>query len=454
MTYPNDSDQNSQQFPNRPQFNGIPEQPRRYYPPQPPRFWQIVLKDMATVIVGIGFFCLCGFVLMISSLTVIGKTLMESVPSSTSLVQTTLRGSENCANKVAVLPIEGVIATDETGFLTEAIEEIKNDSRVRALVLRVNSPGGTISGSDYYLHLLKRLKAELEIPVVVSMGDIAASGGYYISTVADKIFAERSTMTGSIGVIMSMYNGAELCEKIGVKSNAITSGPMKNMGDFTKEPTPEETAIWQKCVNDSYEQFLSVIKEGRPWFRGEDGAPVIPKPQHKQVAGVKVKTIAAEEETPVEKAVEETPADTPAEEAPAEDAVAEAAASEETPAEAETAEEAASPSVQAAEEAPAPDVAAERDAALRKLADGRIYSAQDALDLHLVDEIGFLDDAIDAAIEAAGLVESDTEVVRYEEEEAFLDTLLQSYNKTEPLNKALDAVSTPRAYYICPRALP
>ena len=292
-----------------------------------------------------------------------------------------------------MLPIEGVIETDEYGFLREAIDCIADDERVRGVVLRINSPGGTIAGSDYYYTLLKDLKAELDVPIIASMGDVAASGGYYIATAADRIFAERSTLTGSIGVIVSMYDASELCEKVGVASTPVVSGPMKGMGDFMKKPTPEETAVWQALVDESYEQFLDVVRAGRPWYRGENS-----ENSENKLAGQNNE-------------------------------------------DGETGENA---------------VSEERDAELRRVADGRIYTAKQAKDLRLIDEIGFLDNAIDAAIEAAGLTQETAEVVRYEELESWTSALgLSALTKrSEPLEKALDSVATPRGYYILPRALP
>ena len=99
-------------------------------------------------------------------------------------------------------------------------------------------------------------------------------------------------------------------------------------------------------------------------------------------------------------------------------------------------------------------VADERDAQLRKLADGRIYSAQEAKDLHLIDEIGFLDEALDAAISEAGLDKSKTQIVRYEEEKGLFDSFTAVKSKSDPLTQALKTIGTPRGYYICPRALP
>ncbi len=326
-----------------------------------PRFWKIFLKDVFLVVLGVTLFC---FLFATFAAIVVSQVNFETDDLGFDSVY--VSGNESATRKIVVLPLEGEIATDPTGFFAKAIKNLEEDDELAAVVLRVDSPGGTISGSDYDLYLLKELKKKRNIPIIVSMGDLAASGGYYASTVGDKIFAERSTMTGSIGVIVPMYNAASLCEKLGVRSSAITSGPMKGMGDFMKEPTEEETAIWQGMVDESYEQFLSVIREGRPYYR-EEG----------------------------------------------------------------------------------------RDAELRKLADGRIYTATQALDLHLIDEIGFLDDAITAAINQAGLTTESCYVVRYEETEDLLTALgLGVKAKKEPLNKAIDAVSTPKGYYLCPRALP
>ena len=98
------------------------------------------------------------------------------------------------------------------------------------------------------------------------MGGVAASGGYYVSTVADKIFAERSTITGSIGVISMMMDASALCDKLGVRTNNIVSGKNKGMGDFTRPMSDEERAIWQGLIDEAYDQFLSVVREGRPAF--------------------------------------------------------------------------------------------------------------------------------------------------------------------------------------------
>ncbi|MBP3529714.1 MAG: signal peptide peptidase SppA [Thermoguttaceae bacterium] len=366
-----------------------PTRPPFPVPPRPLGFWPLFFKDVTVSVAGVATFCFLTFFLFFATIVGLAGALNDASESAL-VLEETISGDETAPGKIVVLPIEGVIETDEYGFLREAIDCIADDERVRGVVLRINSPGGTIAGSDYYYTLLKDLKAELDVPIIASMGDVAASGGYYIATAADQIFAERSTLTGSIGVIVSMYDASELCEKVGVASTPVVSGPMKGMGDFMKKPTPEETAVWQALVDESYEQFLDVVRAGRSWYRGEDSENTENKENGE--------------------------------------------------------------SSEIAETA----VAEERDAELRRVADGRIYTAKQAKDLRLIDEIGFLDDAIDAAIEAAGLTPETAEVVRYEELESWTSALgLSALTKrNEPLEKALDTVATPRGYYIIPRAFP
>lgn len=400
-----------------------PTPPFRVPPPRPIRFGQVVLKDLATTIAGVATFCFLSFFLVVVGIGACVAALGDGSTASL-VVEETLSGDERSAGKIVVLPIEGTIETDEYGFLREAIDLIADDDRVRGLVLRVNSPGGTISGSDYYYALVKDLKEELGIPVVASMGDVAASGGYYVATAADRIFAERSTLTGSIGVIVPMWNASELCEKIGVASSPIVSGPMKGMGDFMKKPTAEETAVWQALVDESYEQFLDVVRAGRPWYRGaeEQAAP------RRRVEGVSLKVFVEDSEPEPEPAAETL-----------ENAVVDAESNAES-----------------AKGSPDETTLAERERELRRVADGRVYTARQALELRLIDEIGFLDDAIDAAIEAAGLTAKTAQVVRFEEAESWSSALGLSAlaPSRRPLEKALDSVATPRGYYILPRALP
>ena len=178
-------------------------------------------------------------------------------------------GDRSADDKIAIITVEGMILTNEDGFIAKQIRKVTSDVKVKAVVLRVESPGGTMSGSDYYLHLLKKMKSKRRIPVIVSMGSIAASGGYYVSMVGDEIYAEPSTLTGSIGVIASLFNATELLDKIGIEATPVTSGPHKTMGSFTKPMSDEERALWQNLIDDNFGRFKEIIREGREAFAND-----------------------------------------------------------------------------------------------------------------------------------------------------------------------------------------
>jgi protease IV len=184
-------------------------------------------------------------------------------------------------DKVAIISIEGTILSGE-GFFKQQVDHARKDiedGNLKAIVLRVNSPGGTISGSDYMFHHLRKLTQDAKnakVPIVVSMGGVAASGGYYVSMCVgdtpDSIFAEPSTWTGSIGVIIPHYNVAELMEKWGIQEDAVASHRLKGMGSITRKMTSEERQILQQLVDDGFTQFKNVIKQGRPKFRQNPAA--------------------------------------------------------------------------------------------------------------------------------------------------------------------------------------
>jgi protease IV len=176
-------------------------------------------------------------------------------------------------DKVAVLPVVGQISSagsDALGAQTATPETLRNqlrqaerDDSVKAVVIEVNSPGGGVVASDRMRESIQEFKEETEKPVVVSMGDTAASGGYYIATVADEIVANENTLTGSLGVIFSYFNFAEAAEEYGIEQEIVKSGPYKDIGSPTREPTEEELQILQAYVNDAYDSFVRVIVEGR-----------------------------------------------------------------------------------------------------------------------------------------------------------------------------------------------
>jgi len=239
---------------------------------------------------------------------------------------------------VAVIRIEGVIVSGKEPDLAlttsgnaysesiiERLERADSDPAVKAIVLRVNSPGGGIVATDEIYTALKKL----EKPVVASMGEMAASGGYYVSCAAGEIIANPATLTGSIGVISTVPNFEELLDKIGIEMLVIKSGTMKDELSPYREPTEEEIALWQAITDEAYEQFLGVVVEER----------------------------------------------------------------ELDPEEA------------------------------REMADGRVYTGQQALDLGLVDRLGNLPDAIELAAELGG-IEGEPRVIEYQRTPSLMEMLL------------------------------
>src|SRR5829696_3016711 len=251
------------------------------------------------------------------------------------------------ASRIAVVPVEGTIAsadntvggiqptTTPEGF-ADALRQAGQDASVRAVVLEVNSPGGGVTASDEMHQSILDFKRNTGKPVAVSMGDTAASGGYYISTAADRIVANETTLTGSLGVFIPLLNFREAAEKYGVTQEYIKSGKFKTMGSSWKDLTPEERKIFQSIVNEEYDRFVQVIVEGR-------GLP---------------------------------------------------------------------------------------EERVREIADGRIYSGEQAKELGLVDSFGSLDEAAEISRNLANVEEAT--VVRYVESPTFFETLMARFAPQEP----------------------
>ena len=177
-------------------------------------------------------------------------------------------------DKVAVIPVQGAIASADSSLggaqptvtpegLADALAQAADDDGVQAVVLEVNSPGGGVTASDEMHQSIVDFKKNTGKPVVVSMGDTAASGGYYISTAADEIVANETTLTGSLGVIFQLNNFEELADKYGYKQVVIKSGEFKDIGNSFRQITPEEREIFQSLVDESYAEFVDVISSGR-----------------------------------------------------------------------------------------------------------------------------------------------------------------------------------------------
>lgn len=272
--------------------------------------------------------------------------------------------SKLAADKVAVVSVTGAILGGD-GFVRAQLDKVEEDEAVKAIVLRVDSPGGTVSGSDEIHHRITKLIEKRDLPMVVSMGGIAASGGYYVAMANrgkdDVIFAEPATLTGSIGVIIPHFDISQALRKYDIRDDSIASGPLKEMLSVSKDRTPElaekERKLIQELVDDMFRRFKEIVKTGRPKLD---------------------------------------------------------------------------------------------DAAVDGVATGQIFTARQALDAGLVDRIGFLEDAIDRAVELAGLNAEKARVVKYSKPKGLLDEVLGGASPTGRVDLAAIAeLTTPRGWYLC-----
>ena len=179
--------------------------------------------------------------------------------------------SRPAADKVVVIPLSGTITTGDSSLLSSStitpglvknyLSRVEKDKAVKAIVFRIESPGGEIEPCQEILLEIEKVKETM--PIVVSMGGTAASGGYYISTQANKIVALPTTQTGSIGVISAVINIKELLDKLGIQIETFTGGKYKDMYWGFRELIPEEKEIMKQMVDEYYEQFIDVVAEGR-----------------------------------------------------------------------------------------------------------------------------------------------------------------------------------------------
>jgi len=177
-------------------------------------------------------------------------------------------------DKVLLIDISGTLTTiapdglfpepSLPARLKQELTKAAADDDIKALVLRINTPGGTVTSSDILYHELLEFKEKRQVPIIASIMDIGASGGYYVAMAADQIFAHPSTITGSIGVIMLTMNSQGLLEKVGIQPEAIVSGPKKSMGSPFRPMNEEERKIFQDVIDRLYARFLTVVEQGRP----------------------------------------------------------------------------------------------------------------------------------------------------------------------------------------------
>ncbi|OGL12550.1 MAG: hypothetical protein A3J45_06350 [Candidatus Rokubacteria bacterium RIFCSPHIGHO2_02_FULL_69_13] len=263
------------------------------------------------------------------------------------------------AGKVLLMDLSGVISEEplvslgaqapRVSLLARVREELKkaeDDDRIQALVVRINSPGGTATASDILYRELSTFKARKKIPVVAAIMDVGASGGYYVALAADTIVAHPTTVTGSIGVVMLTLNAEGLLQKVGIAPLAIKSGAKKDMGSPFRGLSDEERQIFQGVIDDLYGRFVSLI--------------------------------AKERRMPEDK--------------------------------------------------------------VRAFADGRIYTARQAKELGLVDRVGYLEEAVEAAKQAARL--SEARVVMYHRPREYRSNIYSGTPVPEPIQPSLLQLSS------------
>lgn len=170
---------------------------------------------------------------------------------------------------IGVVDVIGTISEDGSEtynhqYILNSIDAMIDDSENKGMILYLDTPGGSVFASDEFYFKIKEYQKKTKRPVYASMQSMAASGGYYISAPCDKIFANRNCWTGSIGVTLgTMYDVSELLDKIGVKTNTITSGANKAMGSSVEAMTSEQREIFQSLVDEAYEQFVGIVAKGR-----------------------------------------------------------------------------------------------------------------------------------------------------------------------------------------------
>lgn len=259
-----------------------------YAPPPAKSGSSAIWKVLALVFLALLCLSIFGHIITFSRAVV--PRARAAVERNRSLDEVVLRQT-NSDDKIAVITVDGVIGsgTDErtdmdlTDFISEQLSAAERDSDVKAVILKVDSPGGEVMASDDINSAITRFQDESHKPVVVSMGSLAASGGYYISAPCRWIVANELTLTGSIGVIMDSYNYRLLMDKVGILPQVFKSGRFKDMLSGEREPDSdklspedrktrqEEDAMVQSFINETYNKFKDVVKTGRARAHQENG---------------------------------------------------------------------------------------------------------------------------------------------------------------------------------------
>lgn len=234
----------------------------------------VLILVLVALLVAIGVLCAW---FLISAVTGNHPTSLVKMAVKRPYQEAVVGGDESSANKIALIYLTGIITYDPVtdlfgraasgepegmvGEMKSQLRQAASDKSVKAILIRMDTPGGEVTASDDLHHELLRIRQQK--PVVVSMASLAASGGYYVAAAADHIVASETTLTGSIGVVISTLTFEETLKKIGVKPVIFKSGKYKDMLSPMRGPSPEEAALLQELVMLDYERFLDVVARGR-----------------------------------------------------------------------------------------------------------------------------------------------------------------------------------------------
>ncbi len=204
-------------------------------------------------------------ILIIFAVFILGLFLLVGIGvysafSSSDNEEDSYTSSLSSGNKIGIVEINSEIITSD--YVVKQVNEFKNSSSIKALVVRVNSPGGGVAASQEMYEAIKKFR-ETDRPVVISMGGVAASGGYYLALGGTKIMANPGTVTGSIGVILQITQLKPLMDKVGVEIKTVKSGKFKDSGSPFRALTTDDQNYFQNVIDDSYDQFVSAVVEER-----------------------------------------------------------------------------------------------------------------------------------------------------------------------------------------------
>ena len=215
---------------------------------------------------------------LVSALLALSGCVFVTAPfgnADDALHETTIRGEGSA--KILWLPISGFISDTPSrqafglieqpstlAQVSRALDRAETDDAIRAVVLRIDSPGGTVAAADEIYTRIRRYHEATGVPVIASFGGVAASGGYYVGLAADTLIAQPTTITGSIGVILVGVNTAGLLDKLGIENQSYTSGPHKDILSPLRPATAEERAIVQRVVDSLFARFVDVLERRRP----------------------------------------------------------------------------------------------------------------------------------------------------------------------------------------------